>query len=105
MAILRVPVVGRDDRHDVDVLAIEDLAVVFVDVDLAVVAVLRVLPFGDLACLRAAWLASTSQTATQSANFIALRADRLPAVAGADAAEDRAFVRAVEAERAGRIRW
>ena len=35
MAILRVPVVGRDDRHDVDVFAVEELAIVLECLDIA----------------------------------------------------------------------
>ena len=100
MAILRVPVVGRDDRHDVDVLALEQLAVVLVHVDVAAVAALLVLP----ACRGLPHMVGVHIADGDAVGELhRLRSDAVPAVAGADAAEDRPFVRAGEAEGAGRF--
>src|SRR5262249_46384529 len=97
---LRVPVVGGNNRHDVDVLAVEDLAVVLVHRDLAIDAALLVV-FSNL-LLRRADVADVH--VTHGGNFAEghhVGTDSpAPTVPYADASHDGPFVGRIEPQRA-----
>ena len=83
--------IGGDDRHDFDVFAVEQLAIVFIDFNGPLAAFLGVLFEGlGLALRRVLGIDVADGDAIGKVHR--LRADGVPAVARADAAEDGAVV-------------
>jgi hypothetical protein len=88
---LAVPVIGSDDRHHFDIFAVEHLAVVFVNFDFQLPPLPAVGPQGAIFSLGGMVRIDIAHRHAVG-KVHRLRSDGVPAVAGADAAQDRAVV-------------
>src|SRR5258708_15034129 len=94
-----MPVVGRDDRHDVDIFAVEDLAVIFIDGNLPVDA-LSLIDIDKLVGPQSVKLVDVADGGHVAELLHSLTNSAAPAIPHADASYDRPFAGGVEPQRA-----